>query len=54
MTVISGQVATVAFHNMLKRGSLEVVKTAEDGLNEGVKFHLTGTSLAGFRWTNTP
>ena len=32
---------------MLKRGSLEVVKTAEDGLNEGVKFHLTGTSLAG-------
>ena len=47
MTVISGQVATVAFHNMLKRGSLEVVKTAEDGLNEGVKFHLTGTSLAG-------
>lgn len=47
VTVISGQVATVAFHNMLKRGSLEVVKTAEDGLNEGVKFHLTGTSLAG-------
>lgn len=47
VTVISGQVATVAFHNMLKRGNLEVVKTAEDGLNEGVKFHLTGTSLAG-------
>lgn len=47
VTVISGQVATVAFHNMLKGGSLEVVKTAEDGLNEGVKFHLTGTSLAG-------
>lgn len=47
VTVISGQVATVAFHNMLKRGSLEVVKIAEDGLNEGVKFHLTGTSLAG-------
>lgn len=47
VTVISGQIATVTFHNMLKRGSLEVVKTAEDGLNEGVKFHLTGTSLAG-------
>lgn len=47
VTVISGQVATVTFHNTLKRGSLEVVKTAEDGLNEGVKFHLTGTSLAG-------
>ncbi len=54
VTVISGQVATVTFYNTLKRGSLEVVKTAEDGLNEGVKFHLTGTSLAGFRWTNTP
>lgn len=37
----------MTFHNTLKRGSLEVVKTAEDGLNEGVKFHLTGTSLAG-------
>ena len=46
-TVLSGQIATVTFHNTLKRGSLEVVKTAEDGLNEGVKFHLTGTSLAG-------
>lgn len=47
VTVISGQIATVTFYNTLKRGSLEVVKTAEDGLNEGVKFHLTGTSLAG-------
>lgn len=47
VTVISGQVATVTFYNTLKRGSLEVVKTSEDGLNEGVRFHLTGTSLAG-------
>lgn len=47
VTVISGQVTAVTFHNTLRRGSLEVVKTAEDGLNEGVKFHLTGTSLAG-------
>lgn len=47
VTVLSGQVAAVTFHNTLKRGSLEVVKTAEDGLNDGVKFHLTGTSLAG-------
>lgn len=47
VTVISGQVATVTFHNTLKRGSLEVVKTSEDHLIEGVKFHLTGTSLAG-------
>ncbi len=47
VTVISGQVATVTFHNTLKRGSLEVIKTSEDHLIEGVKFHLTGTSLAG-------
>lgn len=47
VTVLSGQIATVTFHNTLKRGSLEVVKTSEDGLNEGVKFHLTGVSLAG-------
>lgn len=47
VTVLSGQVTAVTFHNTLRRGSLEVVKTAEDGLNEGVKFHLTGTSLAG-------
>lgn len=47
VTVISGQVTAVTFHNTLRRGSLEVVKTAEDGLSEGVKFHLTGTSLAG-------
>lgn len=47
VTVISGQVATVAFHNMLKQGSLEVIKTSEDHLIEGVKFHLTGASLSG-------
>ena len=47
VTVISGQVATLTFHNTLKRGNLEVVKTSEDSLNEGVKFHLTGISLAG-------
>lgn len=45
--VISGQVATVTFHNTLKRGSLEVIKTSEDHLIEGVKFHLTGASLSG-------
>ena len=47
VTVISGQVATVTFHNTLKRGSLEVIKTSEDHLIEGVKFHLTGASLSG-------
>ena len=47
VTVISGQVATVTFHNTLKQGSLEVIKTSEDHLIEGVKFHLTGASLSG-------
>lgn len=47
VTVVSGQVATVNFSNVLKRGDLTVTKTSEDGLNEGVKFHLFGTSLSG-------
>lgn len=47
VTVVSGQVATVSFNNTLKRGTLIVTKTSEDGLNEGVKFHLYGTSLSG-------
>ena len=33
--------------NKLKKGNLDVTKTAEDGLVEGFKFHLTGTSMSG-------
>lgn len=47
VTVVSGQVATVNFNNTLKRSDLTVTKTAEDGMNEGVNFHLFGTSLSG-------
>ena len=47
VTVVSGQVTTVNFNNTLKRGTLIVTKTSEDGLNEGMKFHLYGTSLSG-------
>ena len=47
VTVIAGQVATVNFNNVLKRGNLQVIKSSEDNLVEGVKFHLYGTSLAG-------
>ena len=47
VTVVSGQVSTVTFNNVLKRGGLKVTKTAEDGLIEGMKFRLYGTSLAG-------
>lgn len=46
-TVVSGQTSTVTFNNTLKRGTLEVTKTSEDGLNEGIKFHLYGTSHSG-------
>ena len=45
--VESGKTATVTFENVLKKGSLVVVKTSENNFNEGVKFHLYGTSLSG-------
>lgn len=47
VTVVSGQTATVNFSNSLKRGSVSVTKTSEDGLVEGVQFKLSGTSLSG-------
>ena len=47
VTVVAGQVATVNFNNVLKRGNLQVIKSSEDNLVEGMKFHLYGTSLAG-------
>ena len=47
VTVLAGQTATVSFNNVLRRGDLTVTKTSEDGLVEGVKFHLYGTSVSG-------
>ena len=47
VTVKSGETASVSFSNVLKRGDLSVTKTSEDGLVEGVKFKLSGTSLSG-------
>ena len=47
VTVVSGQTATVTFSNTLRRGDLEVIKTAEDNMVEGVKFHLYGTADCG-------
>ena len=47
VTVVSGQTATVAFHNTLKLGYLRVYKSAEDNFIEGIKFHLYGTSDSG-------
>lgn len=47
VTVVSGQTATVTFSNVLKRGDLEVVKSSEDNMSEGITFHLYGRSLSG-------
>ena len=47
ITVTAGQTAAVTFSNVLRRGSLVVTKTSEDGIVEGVKFHLSGTSSSG-------
>ena len=47
VTVVSDQVSTVNFNNKLKRGNLQIIKSSEDSLVEGVTFHLYGTSLSG-------
>ncbi len=47
VTVLPGQTTTVTFNNTLKRGSLVVTKTAEDGILEGHRFHLFGPSDSG-------
>jgi uncharacterized surface anchored protein len=47
VTIVSGKTATVTFSNELKRGKLKVTKIAEDGLTEGITFHLYGTSKSG-------
>lgn len=47
VTIVSGETATVNFSNTLRRGSLEVTKTSDDGLVEGIKFRLTGTAACG-------
>ena len=47
ITIVSGHTSTVTFSNTLKRGSLEIIKSSEDNLVEGVKFYLYGTSLSG-------
>lgn len=47
VTISSGETATVKFNNVLKRGTLSVSKTSEDGFTEGMKFRLFGTSASG-------
>lgn len=52
VTVLAGQTATVSFNNVLRRGDLTVAKTSEDGLNQGVKFHLLEPLSAVCPWMN--
>ena len=47
VTVASGESAIITFNNTLKRGSLQVHKSSEDGSIEGVTFHLYGVSASG-------
>ena len=47
VTIAIGQTASVSFSNILKRGGLKVIKTAEDDFIEGIRFHLSGTSASG-------
>ena len=47
VTVKAGRTAEVFFSNQLKRGALEVTKTAEDGFVQGVTFRLSGTADCG-------
>ena len=47
ITIVPGRTSTVTFSNILKRGSLTVTKSSEDGLKQGVRFRLSGTSQSG-------
>ena len=47
VTVKASQTAEAFFSNQLKRGALEVTKTAEDGFVQGVTFRLFGTADCG-------
>ncbi len=47
VTVVSGGTAIVNFNNQLRRGSLQVTKTSEDGFVQNIEFRLYGTSLSG-------
>ncbi len=49
VTISENKVSSVSFENNLKRGNLKVIKTSEDNLVEGVRFHLFGTSDSGTR-----
>ncbi len=43
----TSEIASVQFDNLLKKGKLKVVKTADDGVIENVEFRIFGTSVSG-------
>lgn len=53
VTVEIGKTAEVSFNNTLKRGDLQIIKSAEDGLVEGIKFRLYGTATHGSKVDET-
>ena len=53
VTVAYGKTAEVSFRNTLKKGTLRVTKTAEDGLSEGIAFRLSGTAANGAKVDRT-
>ena len=47
ITVKPDETAEVSFHNTLKPGTAKIIKVSEDGIIEGVKFSIVGTSITG-------
>ncbi len=47
VNISDGTTIKVSFNNVLKRGNIKVKKASEDGLIEGLKFHLYGKSQSG-------
>ena len=52
VTIVSGETATVSFHNTIRRGGLHLVKTAEDGNVAGVGFTISGNGKSIHRITD--
>lgn len=49
VSIAWNEVTNKSFYNELKRGSLRVQKTSEDGFVEDMRFRLTGTSDSGIK-----
>jgi len=45
VTVVADQTATVTFHNTLRPGTLQIVKTSESGNVAGIQFRVTGDGV---------